>query len=162
MKNILYNLIISFINKFIFLQIFGFIIISSFIGIPFIRKRLLAFLKAFNFVTIYQIKNLSWSERNFQFQNFLKDHLQEFPEINPSFILYNPLMHKIAYEPVSKPLRSFITETALANVENTQIVLAKTIVAGGKTCRENYLKHPYKSPIIVNLIKELLNNNFEL
>lgn len=107
---------------------------------------------------LFNDKSLTWANRNTKFQAFITTILHEHPDINPSFILYNPLLYEIDNKPIPSILKSAITTSSFENIEKSEEALAKAIMLGGTTCQENYIKHPYKSTIIVGLIKELLNN----
>jgi len=111
------------------------------------------------FTKIIGNPKLTWSDRNIKIQEFFRDNLHKYPNINPSFILYNPLLYEIENQRVPKNANNFVIESSLGSVENTQELMAKSIYSGGKTCYENYLKHPYKSPIIVGFIKDMIKNS---
>ena len=101
---------------------------------------------------------LTWAERNSQIQEFWRDNLHKYPSLNPSYIIYNPSIYEVDNQSIPKKLSSLVIEASVETVENTQIMLAKAIILGGKTCQYNYLSHPYKNPIIVDMIKEYINN----
>lgn len=103
--------------------------------------------------------SLTWAQRNFQIQEFWRDNLHKYPHTNPSFILYHPALYEIDNATVPKSFTGFINSTSLESVENTQLMLAKAISLGGKTCQENYQKHPYNSPIIVGMIRDFVNEH---
>ena len=106
--------------------------------------------------------NLTWLERNERAHSLYRDNLQVNPDMNPSIIIYNPLMYEIDQMNIPKNINYPVTQSCMESVETTQKVLAETIYEGGVVCRENYLKHPYNCPIIVGYIRKMIANTSEL
>lgn len=107
---------------------------------------------------ILEDKSLNWSSRNLKIQEFFRDNLHKFPNINPSFLLYNPRLYELDKSDIPKKFTGFINSESLANMENTHIMIAKAISLGGKKCCENYQKHPDNNPFIVKLLQKYITN----
>jgi len=105
---------------------------------------------------------LSWSERNTKIQEFFRDNLHKYPEINPSFILYNPLLSEIDNLNIPKKFSGIVTQENIENVENAEKMIAHAIIKGGHKCQENYIKHPYNNPRIVELITKYLSSDSQI
>jgi hypothetical protein len=111
--------------------------------------------------TLFKNKSLTWSDRSQLFQLFIRDNLQLYPEINPSFPILIPLEYNLAQERNMRcPLDIGDTECFI-NINTSKITAARTLIFKGKAAVDKYNLLPSHDKevfaIASRLLKELLS-----
>jgi len=97
----------------------------------------------------------NWGKRNDLFKEFIVNHLQDYPSLNPSLIFKAELTYKVKNTILDKDLEGYINTSSFSSEEETARTLAHILHAGGPTVTASYLKF---SPI--GLVAELLKTLF--
>lgn len=103
-------------------------------------------------------KNLTWGQRNEKFQLFLKDNLQNHPDINPSIVVYTPLNYDITQQKNTPNCTDVISDTfCYSDITTSQSTVAKSLINGGITTLEKYKQIPGHCPNIAKMLQNMID-----